>query len=276
MDQQGYLKNRYIGFNIRQIQDIIDYTEKLNIRGCVLFLDFRKAFDTVSWNFMFAVLKKFGFNQPFIDWIKTIYKNCSSSIMNNGWRSNFFTLYRGLRQGCPSSALLYVLVAEVMAFNIRNNINIQGIKVNMNNTVKNIKLTQLADDTTLFLGAKNEINIALNIIENFGKHSGLVLNRNKTQGLWVGRLKLCQEKIGNITWSSHPIKALGLYFGCNKIECSKLNWENKLSECETSIKNWLKRNLTFIGKIKVIKTLILSKFVYLVQSLKVPQDVIKK
>ena len=57
MDQQGYLKNRYIGYNIRQIQDIIDYTEKLNIDGCILFLDFRKAFDTASWNFMFAVLK---------------------------------------------------------------------------------------------------------------------------------------------------------------------------------------------------------------------------
>ena len=67
--------------------------------------------------------------------------------MNNGWRLNIFNLYRGLNQGCPSSALLYVLVAEVIAFNIRNNINIQGIKVNINNVVKNIKLTQLADDT---------------------------------------------------------------------------------------------------------------------------------
>ena len=42
------------------------------------------------------------------------------------------------------------------------------------------------------------------------------------------------------------------------------------------MKNWLKRNLTFIDKIKVIKTLILSKFVYLVQSLKVPYDIIKR
>ena len=96
--------------------------------------------------------------------------------------------------------------------------------------VKNIKLTQLADDTTLCLGAKNEIDIAIDIIEKFGKHSGLVLNRNKTEDLWVGKLKSCQDKIGNITWSSNPIKALGIYFGCNKTECCKLNWENKLTE----------------------------------------------
>ena len=193
MDQQGYLKNRYIGYNIRQIQDIIDYTEKLDIEGAILFLDFRKAFDTVSWNFLFSVLKKFGFNQSFIDWIKTIYNNCSSSIMNNGWRSNFFNLHKGLRQGCPSSALLFILVAEVMAFNIRNNENIHGIKVTINNIVKNIKLTQLADDTTLFLSRKEEIGIALDIIETFGKHSWLILNRNKTEGLWIGKLKSCLD-----------------------------------------------------------------------------------
>ena len=113
--------------------------------------------------------------------------------MNNGWRSNFFNLHKGLRQGCPSSALLFILVAEVMAFNIRNNENIHGIKVTINNIVKNIKLTQLADDTTLFLSRKEEIGIALDIIETFGKHSWLILNRNKTEGLWIGKLKSCLD-----------------------------------------------------------------------------------
>ena len=43
LDQQGYIKDRYIGYNIRQIQDIIDYTETLNIDGAILFLDFKKS-----------------------------------------------------------------------------------------------------------------------------------------------------------------------------------------------------------------------------------------
>ena len=44
-DQKGYVKNRYIGFNIRQIQDVIDHSEKLNIEGAILFLflDFKKS-----------------------------------------------------------------------------------------------------------------------------------------------------------------------------------------------------------------------------------------
>ena len=56
MDQQGYIKNRFIGYNIRQIQDIIDYSEQLNIDGALLFLDFKKAFDTVKLPFYFQLL----------------------------------------------------------------------------------------------------------------------------------------------------------------------------------------------------------------------------
>ena len=43
MDQQGYIKNRNICFNIRQIQDIIDYADLFEIDGVILFLDFKKA-----------------------------------------------------------------------------------------------------------------------------------------------------------------------------------------------------------------------------------------
>ena len=44
-----YIKGRFIGFNIRQIQDVIDYANELDSEGAILFLDFRKAFDTVEF-----------------------------------------------------------------------------------------------------------------------------------------------------------------------------------------------------------------------------------
>ena len=52
LDQQGYIKGRNIAFNIRQIQDIIDHAEKLDLEGAIMFLDFKKAFDTVIRDFM--------------------------------------------------------------------------------------------------------------------------------------------------------------------------------------------------------------------------------
>jgi hypothetical protein len=50
-----------------------------------------------------------------------------------------------------------------------------------------INIWQLADDTTLFMSSKEEITSALNEMEIFGSLSGLMLNRNKIQGMWVGK-----------------------------------------------------------------------------------------
>ena len=58
LDQTGYVKNRYIGENIRLILDVMTYTEEKNLLGIALqFIDFRKAFDAIEWNFLIDTLK---------------------------------------------------------------------------------------------------------------------------------------------------------------------------------------------------------------------------
>jgi hypothetical protein len=94
-DQNGYIKNRYIGFNIRQIQDIIDYADKLNVEGAILFLDFSKAFDSLEWELMYLSVEKFGFQKSIIKWLRTLYSNIKGCILNNGWISSPFKLNRG-------------------------------------------------------------------------------------------------------------------------------------------------------------------------------------
>ena len=72
-DQTGYIKNRYIGTNIRKILDTTEYLTNNKKSGILLFLDFEKAFDTVEWPFVFQVMKKFNFGKP-------IYKLDQTSI----------------------------------------------------------------------------------------------------------------------------------------------------------------------------------------------------
>ena len=72
-DQTGYIKNRFIGFNLRQIQDIIDYSDIYKIEGAIIFLDFSKAFDSLELDFMFSTLKHYGFNYSFVTWVETLY-----------------------------------------------------------------------------------------------------------------------------------------------------------------------------------------------------------
>jgi hypothetical protein len=60
-DQNGDINNRYIGFNIRQIQDIIDYADTFIVDGTILFLYFSKVFDSLEWEFMYLSLQQIGF-----------------------------------------------------------------------------------------------------------------------------------------------------------------------------------------------------------------------
>ena len=55
-----------------------------NIPGMAIFIDFKKAFDSVDWNFLAKVLEAFNFGPQIQKWIKTFYTDISSCVINNG------------------------------------------------------------------------------------------------------------------------------------------------------------------------------------------------
>ena len=138
------MKDRFIGQNIRLINDILEQTELQNIPGILLQLDFRKAFDTVEWPVIEQTLSKFNFGDSIKRWVQTFYCNAESSVLNNGLNTKQIPLSRGVRQGCPLSPYLFILVAEILASKIRYDRSVQGIKL----FKKEIKLSQFADDTS--------------------------------------------------------------------------------------------------------------------------------
>ena len=146
-NQTGFIKGRYIGENIRLISDVIEYCQMDNIEGVLLAIDYRNAFDSVEHDFILHVLKMFNFGPDFIAWIRLLYSNALLTVKNNGLTSDWFACSRGTFQGSPLSGLIFNLVAETLAIKIRASEHIAGIKING----KEIKISQYADDTTLFL-----------------------------------------------------------------------------------------------------------------------------
>ena len=118
-DQSAYIKGRYMGTNIRLVSDIIDYYDTTDKSGILLMLDFKKAFDSIEMNFLLKSLEYFNFGPSFIKWIQTIYHRPSACIKNNGHISETCNMSRGIRQGCPVSALLFICV-EILAKKVRN------------------------------------------------------------------------------------------------------------------------------------------------------------
>ena len=92
------------------IQDIIEIKLRQNTPGILLFIDFEKAFDSLEWNFMIKSLQHFNFGNQFINWVKTIYKNISSCIINHGTTTPYFNISRGVCQGDPLSGYLFIII----------------------------------------------------------------------------------------------------------------------------------------------------------------------
>ena len=257
-DQTGYVKGRYIGENIRLIQDLMFYLEKENSPGIAVFVDFRKAFDTIEWNYLEKALALFNFGPNFLQWFKTIYSNISSCVLNNGHASHFFPLTRGVRQGCPLSGLLFVIGLDLLARAIKTHDRINGIIIGNHE----VKTTMYADDTTVFLRDTESISHLLKLLDQFKTVSGLEVNASKTEAMWLGQWKNRRDTPFNISWPVDPICALGVFFSYDATKAAKLNFDEKLRSMEKILNIWKNRKLTLIGRINIVKTLALSKLIF--------------
>ncbi len=164
------MKGRHIANNIRLVVDILDYKELINDKAVILFLDFYKAFDTVEHEFMFESLRRFGFGHSFIKIVQTFYKNINSNVSLVNGVSPRFVISRGIRQGCPISHFLFVLVAEFLNICITHCLDVQSILV----VEHTFLISQLAVICTcLFLKDEKQVPVILDALILFSNASGL-------------------------------------------------------------------------------------------------------
>ena len=271
-EQKGFLEGRYIGENIRMLYDVLSHTETHNLPGIIMLIDFEKAFDSISWSFIKKTLDFFKFGPDIKRWIDIFYKDITACVAINGNYTSWFQIQRGVRQGDPLSPYLYLISAEILSLLIKQHRDIKGIKVAEN--VETL-LSQFADDTSLFLdGSKKGFEACVQCLEKFTDISGLKMNFEKTQIVWIGSRKNSDVRYmrdKNFIWNPGIFKVLGINFSVNMEEIVTINYENKLQEIDTLLKVWSKRHLTPFGKITVIKTMALAKLVHLFINLPDPK-----
>ncbi len=120
---------------------------------------------------MFAVLKKFGFGDTFISWIRLLYSSPKVSVHTNDVYSDYFTLERGSRQGCPLSPLLFAIAIEPLSITLRSSPLFRGIT---RNGIE-YKLSLYADDLLLYITDPTlSIPAVLSILENFSVEENYV------------------------------------------------------------------------------------------------------
>ena len=161
---------------------------------------------------------------------------------------------------------------ELLGKTFREHNDISGIKI----CGKEHRISQFADDTTLFMKyCENNLRVCMSVLHDFYLISGLKINVEKTKAIKFGTLRdsgmnLCDDL--ELIWT-RKFTSLGIEYDIDKLQLiTDLNIKPKLIEMEKLVSIWKNRNLTLIGKITIIKTLLISKIIHILLSLPSPSE----
>ena len=166
--------------------------------------------------------------------------------------------------------MLFNLAAELLAIKIRKTITIHGIEISN----VEVKMSQYADDLTLFLKDEESLTTVFEIFEEFGNVSGLRVNESKTKLMWLGANKMHERTVQNIEAVS-KIKILGVWFSATK-QCDDINIDPVIEKVKNTTNSWSQRSLTIKGRTVITKSLLISQLVFIALVQKIPNADLKQ
>ena len=271
-DQTAFIKGRFIAQNLMELQMVIAQAKLKKLNATITAVNFEKAYDTVHWASMYKIFELFGFGPNFINMVKICQNKTSSAVINNGFRSEFFEITRGLRQGCPLSCQAFLYYIEVLGAKIRQCDAIEGIPCVGNENTKT--LSQYADDLWVAMMHKETCYIALyNILEEYEGFCGLKVNYDKTEVLRIGALRWSDAQFYSrlpLVWTDGPVKILGIMCTGNDVEMTKINFKVTMEKTKSICDLWTKRSGTLLGRVAVVNTLIIPNFIYRLSVIRTP------
>lgn len=260
---------RLSGEHLRLLKDIVDNADHSNVSAAVLSPDQEKAFDRVDWQFMLRVLESMNFGPSFCSWVHLLYTTLFSCVLVNNHVSELFPVTGGVRQGCPLSPLLYILVVETIGGAIRDCPAIDGFLLPNGSRTK---LFQYADDTTVIVMSDASLLELFSLFQRYERATGARLNVGKSHGLLLGAWKMRTNMPISLAWSNVSIPVLG----CDLGPAVEPNWEALIGKFQDQLALWKSRKLSFHGRAMIANVLGLSLFWYQASIFAVPALVITR
>jgi exonuclease III len=277
-NQGGFVEGRHILDNVIQVQEIIHSSKQRNEKGMLIKLDMANAFDRVNRAFLCKVLHSYGFSSHFVNLITACTDNPWIAPLVNGRPSSFFQAQRGLRQGCPLSPFLYILMADSLSRKLtaaQATGSLPGLKPSTSSPSQNHAL--FADDSLLLGGASVQIAREFDsVLKRYCRVSGALINERKSAiyGWNIGQRELAGISnilgfTGHAHWEKINYLGLPITNSCNK----RSLWSDIISKIKTKISAWGGYWLTKGGKVVLIKAVLAALPIYQAAFILAPKSV---
>ena len=279
--QAAYTPGRDISFNNRLLQYAKLYARRATKDFCVVSLDAQKAFDSVSHQYIAKTLEVYDFPPEFIKVFKTLYSELYSVVQVNGFLSEEFRIFNGVKQGDALSCGLFVLAIDPLIRNIKANVHIEGLNIPTDpREVAEIKVLAYADDVSIVCKNGN-LQPIFEEYDSFSRISGLVLNADKTE---VFNLIVSPVVLSNIKYQDKEyalgrvdsIRICGIWLSESVEAEYKANVQERIEGMEATVSGWGRRNLSLNGRMILAKTFLLSLIVFPAQVVQIRGKEIKK
>ncbi|GKA00988.1 RNA-directed DNA polymerase, eukaryota, reverse transcriptase zinc-binding domain protein, partial [Tanacetum coccineum] len=192
--QSAFVADRQILDGPFILNEVLQWCKLKKKHSFILKIDFEKAYDSVRWDYLDDVLRKFGFGEKWCGWIQECLRSSWGSVLVNGSPTEEFQFFKGLKQGDPLSPFIFILVMESLHISFKRVVDAGMFNGIVLNSVMHLSHMFYADDA-VFIGKSKLLGVVDEIVDKMVDR----LSKWKMKTLSIGgRLTLLKAVLGSM------------------------------------------------------------------------------